>query len=607
MNSNIKNLKSTLYLSSLVTIIFSTAFQDPFNPIKVSLIYVMAAWGIGQIFINFSLLKKIIGLRIFFYSIIFFISAFLISSLKTDVVRTAFFGDTQRNNGFLFYFSLAVISLVVSLNINFESVTSIYKTIFGVAFIVSIYGIIQFQGYDFVKWNNPYNAIISTLGNPNFVSALSAIFAVLTFVFLWTRTSSKIFSIILLILLIGLLAIIYLSESRQGLISFSIGISTFIGILTLFSKKRILKYIYFSIFIPAIYFLITGMLNYGPLKSLVYKDSISVRGFYWRAGIEMFRENPLWGVGVDRYGGYFKQYREAEYSLRYGYDITSSNAHNTLIQFFSTAGFFVGASYLLILGIVVRRAITAIRISSGTKQVLTIGIFAAWIAFQSQSFISIDSPGLAIWGWVLGGALVGLSNDRINLQKSIPKQNLPKPSRTKTTIQPLVSGLSILIISVPVYFLFTAEIDTYKMRTVSNASNLPRNSAVLLQIAVKVTETPLVDPTYKLMAGNYIANNGFVTEGIAIIEDNLKSDQRCIDCRELLSIYYSQIGQLNRALELRSEISKLDPYNAKNLLAMVKLYQLLGNKGKVREFGEQILLMTNNSLIINETLEELRS
>jgi O-antigen ligase len=41
---------------------------------------------------------------------------------------------------------------------------------------------------------------------------------------------------------------------------------------------------------------ILGMLQKGPLVSLLYKDSVSVRGYYWRAGIEMFKDSPLTGV-----------------------------------------------------------------------------------------------------------------------------------------------------------------------------------------------------------------------------------------------------------------------------------------------------------------------
>jgi O-antigen ligase len=90
---------------------------------------------------------------------------------------------------------------------------------------------------------------------------------------------------------------------------------------------------------------ILGMLQLGPLERYLYKPSVSIRGYYWRAGVEMLRSHPFFGVGFDSYGLYFKEYREVKYPLTYGFDITSSNAHNTFIQLFATAGIFVGIIY----------------------------------------------------------------------------------------------------------------------------------------------------------------------------------------------------------------------------------------------------------------------
>ena len=105
----------------------------------------------------------------------------------------------------------------------------------------------------------------------------------------------------------------------------------------------------------------------------------------------MLMDKPFTGVGVDRYGAYFKQFREAGYSLKYGFDIGSSNAHNTFIQMFATGGVFVGLTYLLILVYVLRMGIRAAKHSTGDQQKVVIGLLSAWIGFQAQSLISIDN------------------------------------------------------------------------------------------------------------------------------------------------------------------------------------------------------------------------
>ena len=103
------------------------------------------------------------------------------------------------------------------------------------------------------------------------------------------------------------------------------------------------------------------MLQFGPLQQYLYKASVSVRGYYWRAGLEMLSSHPFFGIGIDRYGSYFKQYREVDYPLNVGFQLTSSNAHNTFIQFFATGGIFLGITYLALNLFVLYRAIIGIK------------------------------------------------------------------------------------------------------------------------------------------------------------------------------------------------------------------------------------------------------
>jgi hypothetical protein len=50
-----------------------------------------------------------------------------------------------------------------------------YNAILLVSIFISSYAYLQSTGQDFVNWNNPYNSIIVTLGNPNFASAIMAV------------------------------------------------------------------------------------------------------------------------------------------------------------------------------------------------------------------------------------------------------------------------------------------------------------------------------------------------------------------------------------------------------------------------------------------------
>jgi hypothetical protein len=61
------------------------------------------------------------------------------------------------------------------------NVNRLFITIYIIAIVTTIYGYLQLTGNDFVNWYNPYNSIITTVGNPNFASAIFAIMGVVIF------------------------------------------------------------------------------------------------------------------------------------------------------------------------------------------------------------------------------------------------------------------------------------------------------------------------------------------------------------------------------------------------------------------------------------------
>jgi hypothetical protein len=71
-------------------------------------------------------------------------------------------------------------------------------------------------------------------------------------------------------------------------------------------------------------------------------------------------------------------------------------------------------------------------------------LFAAWVAYSAQSIISIQQIGVAIWGWVLAGAIIGYEiNSRQHYQ-------LKHSNKDAAEVLAVSAGLIIgLIISLP--------------------------------------------------------------------------------------------------------------------------------------------------------------
>ena len=379
-----------LISSALITLYFNPALQDPFNSPKFWILSLAGSWLAGHCFITLKSKRdeSSRSLKFFNFLLAGFVISMLVSALFTDNKFSAFFGEAGRRIGFFTYLFLAVFMLASSKYFTYLSLRKIYISVFVISIFSLIYGTAQTTGNDFVTWSNPYNSIIGSFGNPNFASAAMAIFAIICFSSTFISEFSKFYRFINLVLTVGLMSLVIRSESRQGLVVFLSGVTIFLSIY-IYSKNKNLGILSFSITLLSSIFAVLGMLRIGPLQEYLYKTSVTVRGYYWDAAIEMFKSNPIKGVGIERYGVYFKEYRDAQYPLNYGFDITSTNAHNIPLQLLSTGGFFVGLFYALLLFFIIFQGIRSLTKLSGQQRYLFAGIFAAWLGFQAQSVISV--------------------------------------------------------------------------------------------------------------------------------------------------------------------------------------------------------------------------
>ena len=594
--------------TSAITLYFNTKAADPFNSMKLILLLIIAGWLSGHLI---NAYKKDLKLSIkndyFILSlVVIFISALFISTLLTDVKIVGFLGDTQRKNGFLGYFGLVIIFLYASKSINSFYVLRLFNVIRYVGLVLGSYGLMQIFGKDFVTWNNPYNSMISTLGNPNFASSILAVLSSITVLTLLLKNNSK-FQILIsiIVFLVSAFAIIK-SKSIQGLLVYAVIIIFFASVYTYMNYQKIGVLVVLGS-TTLLVVSILGMLQKGPLQSLLYKDSLSVRGFYWRAGLQMFLDKPLTGVGVDRYASYFKELREVGYPLRYGYEITSSNAHNTYIQLFATAGIFVGLAYLLLNFYIFKLGLSLIRNSESEDQKVALILVSAWAGFQAQSFISIDNIGVSVWGWLLGGSIVGLAQRHNLLSKSVDSsRNLQKRKNTAeiNLFQPLISTIFLIPILIVSFYVLKSETDTFNMRSYFSPNDMS-TSAISPKYANAVLSNPLAEPYLKFQAAIQLYESGNTELAASEITKLSELDPRNLEFLNALVLISEKNGNLGQSISYRKEIKKLDPWNAKNLVGLAKLYKLNGQEVELRGTVEEVISFAPNTEMAKQAQEVL--
>jgi hypothetical protein len=80
-------------------------------------------------------------------------------------------------------------------------------------------------------------------------------------------------------------------------------------------------------------------------------------------------------------------------------------AHNVPFDVFAFGGWPLFISYL---GILALSVIAIIKVTLRTRAYdpIFVTLTTAWVCYQLQSIISINQIGLAVWGWLFGGALI---------------------------------------------------------------------------------------------------------------------------------------------------------------------------------------------------------
>jgi hypothetical protein len=151
-------------------------------------------------------------------------------------------------------------------------------------------------------------------------------------------------------------------------------------------------------------------------------------------------------VGIDSYGSYFRTFRNESATVLPGVDTTTDAAHNVFVDIFAGGGASLLLIYLLLQIYIAKVAIGYLRIQKSFDPYFVF-FFVAWCTYTIQSIFSINQIGLAVWGWIFGGAIVGYCRleprDVVSLTKSPVKSN--KKSSSSDPLIPASAAMSAFV------------------------------------------------------------------------------------------------------------------------------------------------------------------
>jgi hypothetical protein len=539
--------------TSLVTIFLMIgSVTDPVNAPKMFLLGGVSGAALA-LSIKYSIAtKEKFGLFSFTLAMFLIWSAVVVFK-STSPITQNIYGTYGRNTGMLTYCLLAGLAFS---GYRIRGTRNFNRVIHGFLFALGvnlIYGLWVMAFGDFLAWNNIYGAILGTFGNPNFISSfLGMSFSAVLAVSLGLESRYRYF-------VLGLLPIIFFemirANSLQGFVVAILG-TWLVGFFWLLGKfkSNALPMAYFGsgAFLGVVG--IFGALGLGgPLKQVLAQPTVALREQYWLAAWHMGTQNPIFGVGMDSYGDWYRRARSPQALITPGPNTVTNVSHNVFLDLFASGGFPLLLLYLIFTSF---GLVAIVRVARRVKNFDTtfVALTVIWVGFQAQSIISINQIGLAVWGWLLTGLLVGYE---IDSRDNVLRQNEFKSGKPKSkTSFEAFSPQLVAFIGVVVGFLISApplsaDIKWRSVQTSGQVSELENAFAGNYM-------SPL--NSYSLASAvQLLENSNFPDLAIKYAREGIKFNPNSFDAWKML--YYATKSTPNEKSEARLKMIRLDPLN----------------------------------------------
>jgi hypothetical protein len=404
-----RTIARVLGIGSALVAIYVMGFVPVTDPVNVTKLFVLGGVAAG----SFAVLLAFGARELWASSKSLVVLAGLLVATGINAVVNSngplvqnLYGVYGRNTAFVTYILLILVLLAAAVLRARASFTLLIWGLLGAGFVNVTYCLWVINFGDFIPWSNPYGNILGTFGNPNFIGAFLGLFAACLVAYSVQKgVDLKVRLASVVVFLVTAYEIIN-SNAIQGRVVVAAGLGI-VGFYLMRSKfENVLAQIgYVAVISVGGVFALLGALQIGPLTKYIYKGSVSLRGEYWQAGWNMGTSHPFTGVGFDTYGDWYRRARDTQALVMPGPNTVTNAAHNVPFDVFAFGGWPLFLSYIALLILTVI-AIIKVTIRARTYDGVFVTLTTAWLCYQLQSIISINQIGLAVWGWLFGGALI---------------------------------------------------------------------------------------------------------------------------------------------------------------------------------------------------------
>lgn len=342
----------------------------------------------------------------------------LISTVLSNNIYLSIFGGPLRWEGILVIFTYIFLFIISSRNYEYSEIH--VKFFFTTGFLVAIYGVIQYFGFEIIPQNSPFRYVYvgrasSTMGNPNFLG---------TYLILLLPISSFAYMLSKKCIYLLLSGIIYFSlictMTRGTWLGALAGIALLIGFIIKYKYSyKYLVYLLLSFLAITIFLeiysdgrIIGRMLSIGNdlgavlSKSENYENAGANRIYIWERVILFIKQKPFFGYGLENLGEVFTEKYSDEIIKLYNREIIFDKAHNEYLHIAVSTGIPSLLMYLAFIAAIILKAWKNVK-----NNPLIIPLLCSIIGYLVQAFFNISVVSVAYIYWIFLGVMLKLSLD----------------------------------------------------------------------------------------------------------------------------------------------------------------------------------------------------
>jgi len=506
---------------------------------KQTLLFITASYFLPKIIFEVSTIYRLkYGKLILYPSGLILLHLILVMIFSGAPIEQQIYGRDGRLLGIITFFSSLIIFFTSIRYFNKLNLKHILAGIFITSLGVSVYAVLQSYGLDIFKWESRTNLVISTLGNPNYVSAFVAMAFFPSIAFVKRYKYQYYYQVLLLLFA---LFVIYRTQSIQGFVSIFFAGNIFLLMYMVYRHKKILPYFVIYLF-ASLLLAISGSLGHGPFSRFLYKVSIESRGDFWRSAWRLIQNNPIFGVGLDSFGENFLQYRDQRAANHTFAEFTDS-AHNYLLDYAAFGGVFLA---ILNICLILLTIFFFIKLQQSLRQfdLEIISIFAAWCAIQATLIISPISLTTLFWSNIFSGSIIGVGIRALNIEHKLDNFSHAKVVKLNTNSM-VIAGVLALLLMLPLI-----NTDRLYLKSLNTSDG---------NLGIKVVNSfPRSSQKYATV-GRLLHESAQYKYSLEVARNSIESNSKNVTGYALIMI--NPLASYEERQKAKIEVLSLDPFN----------------------------------------------